>query len=85
MTHWTEDLNLFGSSAPLLSELNLDKLPVQDSQSIITDNFLSHKMIVAHIPSIETLSQIVIIGINNNFTLVETCLNSVWPHWIFWI
>lgn len=77
MTHWTEDLNLFGSSAPLLSELNLGKLPVQDSQSIITNNFFSYKMTVAHIPAIETLSQIVIIGINNHFASVETCLNSV--------
>lgn len=85
MTHWTEDLNLFGSSAPLLSELNLDKLPVQDSQSIITDNFFSYRMTVAHIPTIETLSQSVIIGINNHFVLVETCLKNVLPYYIFWI
>lgn len=57
MTHWTGDLNHFGSSAPLLSELNLDKLPVQDSQSIFTDNFFNYKIIVVHIAIIETLNQ----------------------------
>ena len=67
MTHWTEDLNHFGSSAPSSSELNLDNLPVQNSQSIITDNFFSYKITVVHIAIIETLNQSVLIGIKNNF------------------